>query len=158
MEPGSPALQADSLLTELWGKPKSAFSSSQWCVGKRSTTCSLFFSICWFPWCKYNHCVQFQTSLMRSVKVGFKGDWKNWFLQTCKGQLQCTSGAREVSESRSVVSDSVRSLGLHSPWTSPGLSLLQGIFPTQGSNPVSCIAGRFFTSWTTRGAQKYWSG
>ena len=24
-------------------------------------------------------------------------------------------------------------------------SLLQGIFPTQGSNPISCIAGRFFT-------------
>ena len=46
------------------------------------------------------------------------------------------------SESRSVVSDSLRSHGLWSPWNSPGqntgvgsLSLLQGIFPTQGSNP-----------------------
>ena len=46
------------------------------------------------------------------------------------------------SESRSVVSDSLQSHGLHSPWNSPGqntglgsLSLLQGIFPTQGSNP-----------------------
>jgi len=29
------------------------------------------------------------------------------------------------------------------------LSLLQGIFPTQGSNQVSHIAGRFFTSWVT---------
>ena len=29
-------------------------------------------------------------------------------------------------------------------------ALLQGIFPTQGSNQVSCIAGRFFTSWATR--------
>ena len=26
-----------------------------------------------------------------------------------------------------------------------GHFLLQGIFPTQGSNPVSCIAGRVFT-------------
>ena len=26
------------------------------------------------------------------------------------------------------------------------LSLFQGIFPTQGSNQVSCIAGGFFTS------------
>ena len=26
-------------------------------------------------------------------------------------------------------------------------ALLQGIFPTQGSNPVSHIAGRFFTIW-----------
>ena len=34
------------------------------------------------------------------------------------------------------------------------LSLLQGIFPTQGSNPGSCIAGRFFTSWATREAQR----
>ena len=46
------------------------------------------------------------------------------------------------SESHSVVSDSLPSHGLYSPWNSPGqntgvgsLSLLQGIFPTQGSNP-----------------------
>ena len=45
------------------------------------------------------------------------------------------------SESHSVVSDSLRPHGLYSPWNSPGqntgvgiLSLLQGIFPTQGSN------------------------
>ena len=47
------------------------------------------------------------------------------------------------SESHSVVSDSLRPHGLYSPWNSPGqntgvgsLSLFQGIFPTQGSNPV----------------------
>ena len=46
------------------------------------------------------------------------------------------------SESRSFVSDSLRPRGLYSPWNSPGqntgvssCSLLQGIFPTQGSNP-----------------------
>ena len=46
-------------------------------------------------------------------------------------------------ESHSVVSDSLWPHGLHSSWNSPGqntgvgsLSLLQGIFPTQGSNPV----------------------
>ena len=45
-------------------------------------------------------------------------------------------------ESCSVVSDSLWPHGLYSPWNSPGqstgvhsLSLLQGIFPTQGSNP-----------------------
>ena len=91
------------------------------------------------------------------------------------------------SESHSVVSDSLWLHGLYSPWNSPGqitgvgsLSLLQGIFPTQGSNPglphcrqilyqlshkgsprilkwvaypfsrVSCIAGRFFTNWAMR--------
>ena len=46
------------------------------------------------------------------------------------------------SESHSVMSDSLWPHGLYSPWNSPGqntgvgsLSLLQGIFPTQGSNP-----------------------
>ena len=46
------------------------------------------------------------------------------------------------SESYSVVLDSLRPGGLYSPWNSLGqntgvgsLSLLQGIFPTQGSNP-----------------------
>ena len=62
-----------------------------------------------------------------------------------------------VCESRSVVSNSLRPHGLYSSWNSLGqytgvgsLSLLQGIFPTQGSNQVFCIAGRFFTSWATR--------
>ena len=108
--------------------------------------------------------------------------------------------AESDSESRSVMSNSLRPPGLHSPWNSPGqntgvgsLSLLQGIFPSQGSNPglphcrqmlyqlshqgsprilewvacpfssrssrcrnwtrVSCIVGRFFTSWATGEAQ-----
>ena len=65
------------------------------------------------------------------------------------------------SESYSVVSNSLQPHGLYSPWNSPGqntgvssLSLLQGTFPTQ----VSCIAGRFSTSWARREAQVYWSG
>ena len=48
----------------------------------------------------------------------------------------------EVSESCSVMSDSLQPHGLYSPWNSPGqntgvgsLFLLQGIFPTEGSNP-----------------------
>ena len=46
------------------------------------------------------------------------------------------------SESRSTVSNCLWPHGLYSPWNSPGqntgvgsLSLLQGTFPTQGSNP-----------------------
>ena len=49
---------------------------------------------------------------------------------------------------------------LYSSWNSPGqntgvgsLSLLQGIFSTQGQTQVSCIAGGFFTSWAIREAQ-----
>ena len=61
------------------------------------------------------------------------------------------------SASHSVVSNSLWPHGLYSPWNSPSqntgvgsLSLLQGIFPTQGFLPR--IAGGFFTSWATREA------
>ena len=59
--------------------------------------------------------------------------------------LSCSSPYSPVyseSESCSVVSASLQPHGLYSPWNSPGqntgvssLSLLQGIFPTQGLNP-----------------------
>ena len=56
-------------------------------------------------------------------------------------------------ESRSVVSNSLGPHGLYSPWNSLGqntgvgsLSLLQGVFPTQGSNPGPRIEGGFFNS------------
>ena len=55
------------------------------------------------------------------------------------------------SESRLVVSDSLRPQGLYSPWNSPGQntgvgshSLLQGIFPTQGLNTGLPHRGRIF--------------
>ena len=51
------------------------------------------------------------------------------------------------------------------PWNSLGqnigvgsLSQLQGIFPTQGSNPGLLHCSGFFTSWDTMEAQEYWSG
>ena len=53
-----------------------------------------------------------------------------------------TEDRRSESKSHSVVSNSLRPHGLNSPWHSPGqnigvdsLSVLQGIFPTQGLNP-----------------------
>ena len=68
-----------------------------------------------------------------------------------KGQEEILGGKGTVlhwavavgeSESRSVLSDSLQPHGLYRPWNSPGqntgvgsLSLLQGIFPTQESNP-----------------------
>ena len=61
------------------------------------------------------------------------GQWCHWEL---------SKGRTVKSQSRSVVSNSLRPHGLYSPWNSPGqknrvgsLSLLLGIFPTQGSNP-----------------------
>ena len=62
-----------------------------------------------------------------------------------------------VSESSSVVADSLPPHGPHCPWNSLGWntgvgsrSLLQGIFPTQESNPGLVHCGGFFTSWATR--------
>ena len=70
-----------------------------------------------------------------------------------------------LSESGSVMSDSLWSHVLYPPWSSPGqntevgsLSLLQEIFPTQVQTQVSHVAGRFFTSWATKEAQEDWSG
>ena len=57
-------------------------------------------------------------------------------------ELGISLGCRKSeSENRSVMSNSLQHNGLYSPWNSPGqntgvgsLSLLQGIFPTQGLN------------------------
>ena len=117
-----------------------------------------------------------------------------------RGAWQRVHGVTK-EDGHSIVSDSLRPPGLYSAWNSPGqntgvgsLSLLQGIFPTQGSNSglphcgqilyqlshqgsprilewvaypfsrrsswprnhtrVSCIAGRFFTNWAMREAQR----
>ena len=70
----------------------------------------------------------------------------DWFSQLLLAQLLKASITKQLSfcesASHSVVSNSLWPHGLHSPWNSPGqntgvgsLSLLQGIFPTQGSNP-----------------------
>ena len=70
-----------------------------------------------------------------------------------------------VSESCSVVSDSLQPQGLYSPWKSPDqntgvgrLSLLQGIFPTQGSNPGLPRCRQILYQPSHREAQEYWSG
>ena len=61
---------------------------------------------------------------------------------TCTNVKGKHTEGRSEGQSHSLVSDPLRPQGLYSPWTSPGqntgvgsLSLLQGIFPTQGSNP-----------------------
>ena len=60
----------------------------------------------------------------------------------CSSWLIIVKGEKKQSESHSVVSSSLWPHGLYSSWNSPGqntgvgsLFLLQGIFPTQGSNP-----------------------
>ena len=65
-----------------------------------------------------------------------------------------------VSESRSVMSDSLRSHGLYSPWNSLGqntgvgsLSLFQGSSEPRDRTQISRVAGEFFTSWVQQASK-----
>ena len=85
---------------------------------------------------------------------GERGSGMNWQTGTDTDSMDKTGDSWELdsapwwpkwevkSESHSVVSNSLQSHGLHSPWNSAGQNtgvgsstLLQGIFPTQRSNP-----------------------
>ena len=89
-----------------------------------------------------NHC---------TFKIYFK--WKSdiiffvWNLDIICALANNTVKKME-SASHSVLSVSLQLHGLYSPWNFPGQNtglgspfLLQGIFPTQGQNQVSCTAG-----------------
>ena len=72
---------------------------------------------------------------------------------------QLEMGGKWKSLSCSVVSDSLRPRGLYSPWNSPGqntgvgsFSLLQGIFPTQESNPGLPHCRRIFYQLSHKGS------
>ena len=67
---------------------------------------------------------------------------------------------KSESESCSVISNSLQPHGLYSPWNSPGqntgvgsFSLLQGIFPTQESNPGLLHCGQICYQLTHQGSQ-----
>ena len=79
-------------------------------------------------------------------KVSFHSNPQKRQCQKCSNYrtiiLNSHHSSKWVGESHSVTSDSLQPHALCSPWNSPGqntkvgsLSLLQGIFPTQGSNP-----------------------
>ena len=66
------------------------------------------------------------------------------------------------SEIHSVVSSSLQPHGLYSPWNSPGqntgvgsLSLLQGIFPTQGANPGLSHHGQILYQLNHKGSPNF---
>ena len=66
-----------------------------------------------------------------------------------------------LSESLSVVSNSLQPHGLYSPWDSPGqntgvgsLSVLQGIFPTQGSNRGLLHCGQIIYQLSHKGSPR----
>ena len=90
--------------------------------------------------------------ILKIFKLGFNSMWNKNF-QMYKNKV-----------SRLVVSDSLWPHGLEPtrllcPWNSPGKNsgvschfLLQGTFPTQGSNPGHPHCNRLFTNWATREA------
>ena len=89
-----------------------------------------------------NHCRKIKRSNM------------SHFITLFKLHIKLETSSIILSESRSVVSDSLQPLGLYSPWNSPGqntrvdkLSLLQGIFPTQLFPDYSKSKGKKL-SWT----------
>ena len=70
-----------------------------------------------------------------------------------------------VSESCSVMSDSLRPPGLFNQWNSPGQNTGVVAFPfsrvscqPRDWTQVSHMSGRFFTNWATRKAREYWCG
>ena len=95
----------------------------------------------------------FQARILESFAMPFSKGFSQPTDRTCVclphwqvGSLQLAPPGKPSvqweSGSHSVVSDSLQPHGLYSPWNSPGqntgvgsLSLLQGIFPTQGSKP-----------------------
>ena len=99
-------------------------------------------------------------------------DWMQRNYEKCYESYRDRDKALEFEDMKVKVivsqSDSLRPRGLYSPQNPPGqntgvgsLSLLQGIFLTQGSNPGLPLTGGFFTSWATREAlelrgQDFW--
>ena len=82
-----------------------------------------------------------------------------------KTLINNVSCSMKYGESRSVVSDSLRLHGINSPWNSPGQntgvsnrSLLQGIFPTPGSNPGLLHCWQILYQLSHQGSPKILSG
>ena len=84
--------------------------------------------------------------------------WKSWTV-SCKSKKVEHTSYHTQSESHSVVSDSLRAHGLYNPWNSPGQNTGVAFPFSRGSSQprdwtqVSCMAGRFFTSWATKRTQ-----
>ena len=79
--------------------------------------------------------------------------WSNSHSHTCCAMLS-HSVVSDFATPGTVPHQAPLSMGILQARIVEWIALLQGIFPTQ----VSCIAGGFFTTWTTREVQEYWSG
>ena len=109
---------------------------------------------------------QVETWELKLILWDFKTRINYWMLESGYWEAvvsvcQCKSEVK-WSESRSVVSDSLRPRGLHSSWNSPGqntgvgsLSFLHGIFPIQGSIPGLLHCRQILYQLTYEGSSQY---
>ena len=102
-----------------------------------------YFILFYFNECKFKY-----QHRVGSYCIGLPTLTARWKIQTTHGLgiRDPTTLLSQVCESCSAVSNSLRPRVLYSPWDSPGQNtrvgscfLLQGIFPTQGSNPGLCV-------------------
>ena len=146
-----PALQGDSLPAEPSGKPGGTSDKGLVCRCRRRKRHGFNPWVGKSPWQLIPVFLPGELHAQRSL-VGYS-PWG------CK-ESDTTERLTCASESRSLVSDSLRPHGLNSPWNSPGqnigvgsLSFLQQIFLTQESTRglLHCrqilegIVGKFFT-------------
>ena len=129
-------MQADSLPSEPPGKPRTTIRTSKPSAGR-------------IPWEKHNADRHVCTPRLMAALFTTVRTWEQPACPTSDEWIKTIWHIYNESifhniesESRSVISDSLQHHGLYSPWNSPGqntgvssLSLLQGIFPAQGSNP-----------------------
>ena len=142
----------------------------------------LFFTTCWVRCCNYLGFID-EKAKARDVKwlahgpqivshrTGFLSHEREFFQHFRNNSISdifipaIVVRVYKTSESRSVVSDSLWPRWLYSPWNSPSQNTGVGSFSfSRGSSQprdqtqVSRITGGFFTSWTIKQAQEYWSG
>ena len=167
-----------------------SYPLSQWCHPIISSSVAPFSSCPVFPnfrvfsnesalcirWAKdWSFSFSISPSTEYSELIFFRIDWFDLYAvqRTLKGLLQHHSSKASIhmlliiyeieSESPSVVSNSLGSHGLYSPWNSPGQNTGVGslsLLPGESSQPrdrtqVSRIGGGFFTNWATREAHEH---
>ena len=125
-----------------------------WC-GQLYSIAQHFFLICLMI------ALYFSFPLIKSSQLPIS--WSLWLEEVAQSQFAKWSQYQSVVVIQSCQFMTPRNVGpqgptrLLCPWDFPDKNtgvgchfFLQGIFPTQGSNWVSCIAGRFFAIWATK--------
>ena len=108
-----------------------------------------------------NASLQEETDLISRVKNQFISEVHSFFLLMCQLHENITWTLKtciNISVSQKTHFEfSLVSYSLWPPWTIQSMEFSRPEYWTHWTQ-VSCIAGRFLTSWATKEAQAYWSG